>query len=79
VFGFAAHLAAHPSAVWLNPGRRHLRLLERLCRGGDARGDLVSDAVIAALAVEAGAEVVTYDRDFARFSGLRWRQPLEQR
>ena len=77
VFGFVAHLAAHPSTVWVNPGRQHLQLLEELCRDGDARGDLVSDAVIAALAVEAGAEVVTYDRDFARFPGVRRRTPGE--
>ena len=74
-FGFLSHLAAHPSTIWVNPGARHLVLLEELCRGGDARGDLVSDAVIAALAIEAGATVVTYDRDFARFDGVRWRTP----
>ena len=76
VFAFITHLAAHPSTIWVNPGRRHLRLLEELCRTADARGDLVSDAVIAALAIEAGATVVTYDRDFARFPGLRWRTPV---
>ena len=75
VFAFIRHLAAHPSTTWVNPGRQHLRLLEELCRGADARGDLVNDAVIAALAIEAGATVVTYDRDFARFPGLRWRTP----
>jgi toxin-antitoxin system PIN domain toxin len=75
VFAFISHLAAHPTTAWVNPGRRHLPLLEELCRDGDARGDLVSDAVIAALAMEAGATVVTYDRDFARFSGVRWSTP----
>jgi predicted nucleic acid-binding protein len=59
----------------VNPGRQHLTILEELCRTGDARGDLVSDAVIAALAVEAGATVITYDRDFSRFTGLRWSAP----
>lgn len=75
MFAFVTHLASHPRTAWVNPGRMHLRLLEMLCREGDARGDLVSDAVIAALAVEAGATVVTYDRDFARFEGVRWRLP----
>ena len=46
-----------------------------LCRAGDARGDLASDAMIAALALETGATMVTYDRDFARFSGVRSRLP----
>jgi toxin-antitoxin system PIN domain toxin len=77
VFAFLTHLAAHPATIWVNPGRRHLRLVEELCRAADARGDLVSDAVIAALAIEAGATVVTYDRDFARFPDVRWGTPGE--
>ena len=76
-FAFITHLAGHPSTIWVNPGRRHLRLLEELCRAADARGDLVSDAVIAALAIEAGATVVTYDRDFSRFPDVRWATPGE--
>ena len=76
VSAFIAHLAAHPRTIWVNPGRHHLRLLEESCRAADARGNLVSDAVIAALAIEAGATVVSYDRDFARFPGLRWRTPV---
>jgi uncharacterized protein len=75
VFAFLRSLTACPAALWLNPGRQHLRLLERLCEGAEVRGDLVSDAVIAALALEAGATVVSYDRDFARFAGLPWRTP----
>ena len=75
VFAFVGHLAAHPATLWLNPRRQHHTLLEELCHVADARGDLVGDAVIAALAVEAGATVVTCDRDFARFPGLRWRRP----
>ncbi len=74
-FRFVTALAAHPSTLWLNPGRQYLHLFQDLCTAGDARGDLVSDAVIAALALEAGATVVTYDRDFARFPGLRWHPP----
>lgn len=77
VFAFIAHLAAHPATAWVNPGRSHLRLLQELCAAAGARGDLVSDAVIAALAVESGATVVTYDRDFARFPSVRWRTPWE--
>ena len=75
VFLFVRGLARHAATMWLNPGRQHLHLLEDLCTAGDARGDLVSDAVIAALAIEAGATVISYDRDFARFPGLDWRTP----
>jgi predicted nucleic acid-binding protein len=70
-FGFIRSLAPHPAAMWLNPGGQHLRLLEDICTAGDARGDLV----IAALAIEADATVISYDCDFSRFSGLDWRLP----
>lgn len=68
-------LPGHPATTWVNPGRQHLLLLEELCRATDGRGDLVSDAVIAALAIEAGATVVSYDGDFASFRDVRWCTP----
>jgi predicted nucleic acid-binding protein len=71
-FAFVASLAGHPNAVLLNPGRDHLRLFEGLCPATHAHGDLVTDAYLAALAVETGATVVSADRGFARFPGLRW-------
>ncbi len=64
-----------PGHRWLAAGPRHVGLLEGLCRDADARGNLVSDAAIAAIAQEHGCEVVTFDRDFARFEGLRWSTP----
>jgi predicted nucleic acid-binding protein len=42
---------------------------------GEVTADLIPDAVLAALAVEYGAEVVSFDRDLARFPGLRWVRP----
>lgn len=42
----------------------------------DLRGNLVSDAAIAALALEHGVPVVSADSDFARFPGLSWTNPL---
>jgi len=39
-------------------------------------GNLVSDAHLAALAIEHRAEIVTHDTDFARFAGLNWRRPV---
>jgi hypothetical protein len=74
-FAFVNSLIAHPNALLLNPGREHLALFEGLCRRADARGDLVTDAYLAALAVETGAVLVSADRDFALFPGLRWREP----
>jgi toxin-antitoxin system PIN domain toxin len=60
-------LEARPEHV-----ERVLKLLERL---GTA-GNLVTDAQIAALALEHDAELHTSDADFSRFEGLRWYNPL---
>ncbi len=64
------------TATVVSPGDRHWSIFERLCRSVGARGNLVSDAFHAALAIETGAEFITTDRDFSRFPGLRWRHPL---
>lgn len=69
-------LRAQPRAVTLRPGERHWELFDELCVQGDVRGNLVADAYHAALALESGAELITTDRDFTRFAGLRWRHPL---
>lgn len=69
-------LRLHPSAVTIHPGARHWEIFSRLCKDVKARGNLVSDAYFAALAIESGSEWITTDGDFARFPGLRWRHPL---
>ena len=75
-FAFATTLRDVPNAVIVSPGARHWSIFERLCRDSGARGNLVTDAYLAALAIESGSEWITTDRDFARFPGLRWRHPL---
>jgi toxin-antitoxin system PIN domain toxin len=75
-FGFAAALCDQPNAVIISPGERHWEVFADLCREGRARGNLVTDAYLAALAIESGCDWITTDRDFARFPGLRWRHPL---
>jgi toxin-antitoxin system PIN domain toxin len=72
-FAFIDATCAQPGYLLTRPGPRHLRLLGRLCTEAEAVGDLVPDAVIGALAVEHGCEVVTMDRDFARFGSVRHR------
>ena len=74
---FADTLRTHPNAVVLAPGPRHWELFSRLCREVAAKGNLVPDAYLAALAIESGSEWITTDRDFSRFPGLRWRHPLD--
>ncbi len=70
-----AEWLARPSAVVVHPTDRHLDLLRGLLGPVGTAANLVSDAHLAALALEHGAEVVSFDTDFARFPGLRWRPP----
>jgi uncharacterized protein len=74
-FGFVEAVCAQPLHVAVSPGPRHLALLRSLCEEADALGDLIADATIAALAAEHGCEVVTLDRDFARFTSVRHQRP----
>jgi toxin-antitoxin system PIN domain toxin len=65
-----------PSVTVLHPGPRHARLLRDLLEPLGVGGNLTSDAHLAAIAIEHGAELCSFDTDFARFHGLRWRNPL---
>lgn len=67
---------ARPAAGILEPGERHWEILRALLRDGQAAGPLVMDAVLAAIALEHGAVLCTTDRDFSRFPGLKWTNPL---
>jgi toxin-antitoxin system PIN domain toxin len=74
---FAAAIREQPHALVVNPGARFWSIFADLCRTVGASGKLVPDAVLAALAVEHGCEVVTADRDFRRFTGVRSRPALD--
>lgn len=65
-----------PHVSVLQPGSRNWSLLQTLAKQGHAIGKIFSDAAIAATAVEYGSVIHTHDRDFARFPGLRWHDPL---
>lgn len=65
-----------PNVRVLLPGDQHWSLFRRMVIEGQASGVLVSDAEIAALTIEYGGVLHTADRDFARFPGLRWVNPL---
>jgi uncharacterized protein len=65
-----------PNVQILVPGDQHWPVLRRMILEGRASGPLVSDAQIAALTIEYGGVLHTADRDFARFPGLRWKNPL---
>ncbi len=65
-----------PSVTAPEPTAHHLRVLRDLVLPLGTGGNITSDAHLAALAIEHGAELCSMDNDFARFRGLRWRNPL---
>jgi uncharacterized protein len=70
---------AVPAAVVLAPGERYWTILNGLLESAQVAGPLVTDAALAALAIEHGATLATTDRDFSRFPGLETLNPLATR
>jgi len=63
--------------VWIpTPTERHAGILAGLLSEPGVHGDLVSDAHVAALAIEHGLTLCSADGDFARFVNLKWINPL---
>lgn len=76
-FAYLHALRSQPGHTLLGPGPGHLALLQRLCERLDVSGDLIPDAQLAALATEHACELVSFDRDFARFPDLHWVRPTD--
>ncbi len=68
---------SQPPAVILHPTPRHLGVLHGLLAPVGTAANLVNDAHLAALALEHGGGIVSFDRDFTRFPGLPWETPAE--
>ena len=68
---------AQPNVDVIEPGERHWDVLGTLVSDNQTIGPLVMDAVLAAVAIEHGATLCTTDRDFSRFDGLAWTNPLQ--
>jgi toxin-antitoxin system PIN domain toxin len=75
-FDLLASWLDQPSATIVHPGPRHLTVLRDLLAPLGTGGNLTSDGHLAALAIEHGAQLCSTDTDFARFRGLKWRNPL---
>ena len=73
---FIEVLRASPSVLRIEPGHAHWALFADICRVSRVAGDLVPDAWLAALAIENRATLITADRGFGRYPGLKWRDPL---
>jgi uncharacterized protein len=65
-----------PSVIIVDPGSRHRTILRGLLAAMGTGGNLAPDAHLAALALEQRAELCSFDQDFLRFPGLKWRNPL---
>ena len=76
VLAFGDTLLSQRNCQVIQPEKKHWEIFSDLCRLSNARGNVVPDAWLAALAIEHGCEWITTDRDFARFPGLRWRTPF---
>jgi toxin-antitoxin system PIN domain toxin len=76
-FGVLRHWLGRPSAVIVEPTTRHVGVLGELLGGVGTAGNLVNDAHLAAISLEHGCEIVSYDADFARFPGVRWLTPAQ--
>ena len=76
-FGFADFIRSRPNVVTVISGMSYWSIFSELCKQVNAKGNLITDAFLAAIAIENGCEWITTDRDFARFPALRWRHPLE--
>lgn len=75
-FEFVQSCLGSPVATVLHPTERHAGLLRDLLAPLSTAGNMTSDAHLAALAIEHGAELCSHDGDFARFAGVRWHDPL---
>lgn len=70
-----AHWLDHPQAQVVHPTPRHREVLGRFLVTAGTGGNLTTDAHIAALAIEHGAAVLTFDRDFEHFAGVQCQVP----
>lgn len=69
-------MLAQPCTTVVHPTDRHAAVLRELLATTGTAGNLTTDAHLAALAIEHGAQLCSGDADFSRFPGLRWHDPL---
>ncbi len=60
----------------VQPTQRHWVVFQQMLTGGQARGNMVTDAHLAALAIEHGCMLCSSDSDCGRFPTLKWQNPL---
>ena len=70
-------LLANPNTVLLQESKNHWEILRDILLDTNMRGNITTDAHLAALAISHGATLVSFDNDFRRFQHLRWENPLD--
>jgi len=65
-----------PCTRVVRPTERHWTVFKQVLTDGQAVANLVTDAHLAALAIEHGCELASTDSEFARFPKLKWRNPI---
>jgi uncharacterized protein len=75
-FSFVSSVMASRNCLRVRPSESHWSVFESLARRVGAKGKLVPDAYLAALAIDQGFEFITLDNDYSRFPGLTWRSPF---
>lgn len=78
-FAFCEDLLGQPNCETVVPGDRHWSIFRKLCIESGTQGARTSDAWFAALAIEHACTWITFDRDYARFPGLKWQEPDDDR
>jgi predicted nucleic acid-binding protein len=76
---FVRALRDRENRIGVDPGPRHWSIFVELCERAEARGNLIPDAYLAALAIESRMEWITTDGDYKRFPELVARHPLDAR
>ena len=74
-FAYCDNLLSQPHCEIVEPGERHWSIFTRLCLETGTKGPRMTDAWFAAMAIERGCTWITFDRDYARFPKLDWREP----
>ncbi len=69
---------SRPNAQIVVPTADHWTIFISLVEKGQVKGDVLMDAHLATLCIEHGCSLATTDRDFAKFPGLKFFNPLEQ-
>lgn len=72
-----AEWIALPTVEIISPGYDHVRHFDSICRASNAKANLITDAHLAAIALEHDCDLASCDNDFARFPGIRWINPLK--